>query len=120
MTFHAPEKYRISPAGFESDSTDGNNGVFMVKSMKLKRPLRCIISDGGGWEHVSVSLPDRCPTWEEMCFIKSVFWDAEDVCIQYHPREADYVNVHSFCLHIWRPTFCSLPVPDPIMIGPKC
>jgi hypothetical protein len=47
--------------------------------------LRVIASDGKGWEHISVSLPNRCPNWREMCFIKSLFWDEEDVVIQYHP-----------------------------------
>jgi hypothetical protein len=38
-----------------------NNGAFRVPG-----GLRVIASDGEGWDHVSVSLPDRCPTWEEM------------------------------------------------------
>lgn len=32
--------------------------------------IAIIASWGGGWEHVSVSLARRCPTWEEMCIIK--------------------------------------------------
>ena len=35
--------------------------------------LRVLFSDGLGWDHVSVSLADRCPTWAEMCFIKDLF-----------------------------------------------
>lgn len=54
------------------------------------------------WEHVSVSLPDRCPTWEEMCFIKSLFWNEEDCVVQYHPPKSDYVNVSNNCLHLWK------------------
>lgn len=54
------------------------------------------------WEHLSVSLPDRCPTWEEMCFLKDLFWSPEDCVVQYHPPKSDYVNLAKNCLHLWR------------------
>ena len=58
-----------------------------------------------GWGHVSVALWNnaRIPKWEEMCFIKSIFFDAEDLCIQFHPKKSQYVNLHDKCLHIWQP-----------------
>lgn len=55
-------------------------------------------------EHVSVSLPDRIPSWDEMCFIKNMFFDEEEVCIQIHPRKSQYINLHSNCLHLWKLT----------------
>ena len=39
--------------------------------------IAVIASWGGGWEHVSVSLARRCPTWEEMCMVKDIFWGEE-------------------------------------------
>jgi hypothetical protein len=60
---------------------------------------------------------ERCPTWEEMCYLKSVFWGSGDVVIQFHPAEKDYVNVHPNCLHLWRPVGVELPTPDPSMVG---
>ena len=54
------------------------------------------------WEHVSVSLPDRCPTWEEMCEIKDLFWKATETVVQFHPPKTSYVNNHPYCLHLWR------------------
>ena len=54
-----------------------------------------------------------------MCQIKAMFWDAEDVVLQYHPRESDYVDVHPFCLHLWRPVGIEIPTPPSIMVGPK-
>ena len=62
--------------------------------------LKVIASDGMSWEHVSVSFPNRCPNWREMCFIKSLFWDDEDVVVQYHPAKSAYVNVHDHCLPV--------------------
>lgn len=70
------------------------------------------------WEHVSVSTATRCPTWEEMCFVKSIFWEPEDVVMQLHPRESEYVNCHPYCLHLWRPVGVPIPTPPFITIGP--
>lgn len=65
--------------------------------------LRVQASDGGGWDHVSVSLSTRTPTWEEMCYIKSLFFTDDEVVMQLHPAKENYVNNHQFCLHLWRP-----------------
>lgn len=59
-------------------------------------------SDGEIWEHVSVSFSGRDPTWAEMCEVKRMFFLPEEECIQFHPKESEYVNVHQHCLHIWR------------------
>lgn len=121
MTFKVPEKYRVTKGlpdpKMNSTPMDGNNGVFIVKSIKLKRPIHCIVSQGMGWEHVSASLPTRCPTWEEMCIIKSIFWDDEDSVMQLHPPKSDWVNNHPYCLHLWRPMEIEIPLPPSIMVG---
>jgi hypothetical protein len=78
-----------------------------------------IASDGAGWEHVSVSRKDRCPTWEEMCQIKDTFWDDEDVVMQFHVPAKDHVNNHPYCLHLWRPKGTNVLRPDSIMVGFK-
>lgn len=81
--------------------------------------LRVIFSDGSGWDHVSVSLATRCPTWEEMCFVKDTFFDVEEAVMQVHPPKSDYVNNHRFCLHLWKPHFDSIPLPDAGLVGVK-
>lgn len=65
--------------------------------------LQVIASCDDGWNHVSVSLEKRTPTWDEMCFIKNMFFDPEELCVQIHPRKSQYVNAHKHCLHIWQP-----------------
>lgn len=82
-----------------------------------RKVFRCIASNEYGWEHVSVSLLDRCPTWREMCDIKAVFWDADDVVIQYHPAEKEYINNHPYCLHLWRPIGQTVPTPPGVLVG---
>jgi hypothetical protein len=131
MSFHVPEQHRIRTGRMASDASLGNNGGFFVPNRTARgrgdAPLRVIASDGqlvpdespdlAGWEHVSVSLPNRCPSWEEMAYIKSVFWDADDCVVQFHPPESEYVNNHPFCLHLWRRIDGPFPMPPSILVG---
>ncbi len=117
MTFHVPEKYRIKTGPMRSDASYGNNGQFMVASLKLTINLHCQASDGDFWEHVSVSTHKRIPTWEEISFIKDLFWNEEDCVIQYHPPISDYINCHPRCLHLWRPIGVEIIRPPKILVG---
>lgn len=120
----APEKYRITNHPIlGSDASMGCNGFFVIPHQKIKDYFyQVMISDGMGWQHVSVSLAspnrkvERCPTWEEMCFIKDIFWDKDEAVMQIHPAEEDYVSNHHFCLHLWKPDV-GFPKPDPLMVG---
>ena len=58
--------------------------------------------DEGGMEHVSVQLQRKLPTWEEMCEVKDIFWENEEMVVQIHPRKSEYVNITD-ALHLWRP-----------------
>lgn len=120
MSFHVPEKYRVKIGDMASDESYGNNGAFMIMrpASKGKLPIQlvCIASDGMEWEHISVSTRHRCPTWDEMCFIKSLFWDGEDCVMQLHPPESEYVNFHPYCLHLWHPIGIEIPTPPSIMV----
>ena len=64
-----------------------------------------------GWEHVSVSLSDRCLTWDEMCIIKDLFFYDNEVAMQLHPAKENYINISPYCLHIWRPKESNIPLP---------
>ena len=65
--------------------------------------------NGITWEHVSVSLKHRIPTWQELKFIKMLFWDPEDEVLQFFPPQSEYINFHKNCLHLWRPINVDLP-----------
>jgi len=94
-------------------------------AFQFKGPLgRLLVISSGvdarhGWEHVSVSARDRCPTWDEMCWVKDIFWHENETVIQYHPPKAEYVNCHPHCLHLWKPLKHALPLPPSILVGPK-
>lgn len=100
------EKCRVRRGPLKSDTSFGNNGAFAIRCPVSKRKLNVVISDQGSWEHVSVSVanaPNSIPTWDEMCFIKDQFWQAEECVIQFHPPKSVYKNIHSGTLHLWRP-----------------
>ena len=107
------------PEQYVSDDSFGFNGMFRFSLDG--HLIRCVVSDGMGWQHVSVSIEysHKCPTWEMMCKIKELFWEPENVVVQYHPRKSEYVNFHPGCLHMWRLLNKSMPTPPSIMVGPK-
>jgi hypothetical protein len=127
MSFHVPEACRTQdvPSQFRSTAADGNNGAFYVPSDEPGWTLAVIASDGNGWEHVSVHAyrgsgrraQQRTPSWKEMAQIKRAFWDADDVVVQFYPRQADYVNLHPHTLHWWRPIGVPVPTPPPSLVG---
>ena len=94
---------------------DGMGGKYYDKY--TGKWLNFIFSYQMGWEHLSVSMPSRTPTWDQMCIMKDIFWNKNEACVEYHPREEDYVNNHKHCLHIWRPTHEPLPTPPSILVG---
>ena len=81
---------------------DGMACYLTGKQYKEPREMAIIASWGGGWEHVSVSLRNRCPTWEEMCLVKDIFWMDDECVVQFHPPKNEYINVHPYCLHLWK------------------
>ena len=72
-----------------------------------------------GWEHVSVSTRRRPPNWQEMCFVKDLFWDDHECVIQFHPPKSEYVNNHPHCLHLWGRADGNIPTPPSILVGLK-
>ncbi len=128
MSFHVPEMARnYEHPQLGTDLRDGNNGLFDIESPDSGWRLALICSDGEGWEHVSIHAyrgrglsherQQRTPNWREMCYVKDLCWDEEDVVIQYHPRKSEYVNNHPHVLHLWRPTQAELPTPPPEFVG---
>lgn len=96
---------------------DHKTGVFLVKRYTDSLCFRVIASSEMGWDHVSVSLPARCPTWEEMEHIKRMFFKDDEVAMQLHVTPKEHINVHPYCLHLWRPTDQAIPLPPAIMVG---
>lgn len=90
-----------------TDMGDRENGCFQIPA----RSMVVVVSAGEGWDHVSVSVKDRTPTWDEMEWVKRKLWEDSDTVMQLHVPPADHKNCHQYCLHLWRPQ--SVPIPRP-------
>lgn len=109
----ALERYRIAHPFGVGDATCG---AFSVPSPVAGR-LRVVVSGDAGWDHVSVSLPNRTPTWAEMEFVKRTFFRPDAVAFQLHVAEANHISLHPHCLHIWRPHDVPVPLPPSWMVA---
>jgi len=124
------EKFRMKAKDGPFDSPAGARyGAFQIK---MSGEHYAVIADDGcggeggdktGWEHVSVrALVDptlrmsRIPTWREMCRIKSLFWNDDEVVVQYHVDGDEKIDVHPCVLHLWRPVDGVFPMPDSKMV----
>lgn len=119
MKLHSSvESMRKQIRGLETKPGE-KHGIFFVPFENNE--LKVIISAGNqtGWEHVSVSLKNRCPNWREMCHVKDLFWSEEEVVVQFHPKKSEYVNNHPTCLHLFKHTSLDFPTPPSILIGIK-
>jgi hypothetical protein len=114
------ERARVKSRGYMTPP-GARYGAFEIDGPCGQR-LTVIASDGTGWgdgdglegppwEHVSVSLPSRCPNWPEMAHVKALFWEPEECVVQFHPPRSEYVNRMPYCLHLWRPLGFDIPTP---------
>ena len=71
------------------------------------------------WDHVSVSLEKRPPTWYEMEQIKRLFFRSDETAMQLHVPPSQHINIHPNCLHLWSPHGRRIPLPPSWMVGPQ-
>lgn len=116
------ERFRVTSGPYASAvAADGNNGHFVVPQ-RAGPDLYCIVSDGAGWDHVSISVvratgtADRLPTWEEMQSVKELFFRDDEVAVQIHPKQKHYVNNREV-LHLWRSQTAPMPCPPMGLVG---
>ena len=130
------ERARVKRGLYASTAASGCNGAFELRG-PTKAKLYMVVSDGTvaytadgqpdpagiGWEHVSVSVQGqrkkRVPNWAEMCFVKDLWWGAEECVVQFHPPHSEYVSMHNYTLHLWKPHGSALPLPPSLLVGLK-
>ncbi len=118
--FHL-ERYRQArhEIAFAGSIGDEHNGFYAIPIKGVR--FRVLASNGGGFEHVSVSpwFKKRTPSWEEMSAVRDLFFEPHEVCYELHVARADHVSFHDYTLHLWRCTDCrEVPLPPAIMVGP--
>ena len=134
-----PESYRFRPtnpnlAHFATNPSDPY-GLFLIPGRDAKGRALFVQASAGRaadpdsplagdpWDHVSVSLwqdkRGKCPSWDEMCLIKDLFWEPEEEAIQIHPPASQHVSNHSGCLHLWRHATDPMSLPHSHLVGVK-
>lgn len=108
------EQGRMTTCPRASTPAHGMNGAFVV--WKGKTRVILLVSNGEGWDHVSVQVHERgnrrrLPSCEEMCWVKEVCFEPDEVAMQFHPSKFRYVNTHPYVLHLWRPQQERIPTP---------
>lgn len=129
-----PEEHRLNRPGFGIKGDPF--GAFKCDSPTRKLHELIIMASPGGtfedggkqrtvkWEHVSVHASanftgtwvNTTPTWDEMDYVKGLFWDPADVVMQLHVNDGKKIDIHKFTLHLWRPTDKDIPLPDPDLV----
>ena len=102
--------------GFTGDETCGRFYVPQSNALTAHAVFCVIASNAAGWDHVSVSLPHRCPTWDEMEHIKRTFFEDDEIAMQLHVPPSDHISRHPHCLHLWRPHDVEIPLPPKVFV----
>lgn len=89
---------------FVSPITEGlaTSWKHALTEMTVLRSLSTM-KNGERWIHVSVALPRRMPSWEDLSKIKNEFLGRDVNAIQVLASDDTHVNIHFFCLHLWLP-----------------
>lgn len=121
-----PEQYRHNNLLIPYVANDQKRGWFKIPHFEIENYFfNALVLNNDHWQHVAATVfesgkrPQRCPTWEEMCFIKSLFWDDEEAVIQFHPPKSEYISNHPFALHLWKPIKAGIPLPPSELVGVK-
>jgi hypothetical protein len=109
-----------------TEPNTGPQGAFVVKSRKSGADLCIIAADARDWpdeqlgrprwEHVSVHVDGRCPTWEEMEEVRDWFWVENETVVQFSVPRKDHINVHPHTLHMWRVIEGEFPRPPDLAV----
>lgn len=112
------ESHRVDSGPLSSDSSYGNNGAFELTYNDVL--LVIIASSDGVWDHVSVHTVGRdgsqTPTWDEMDYVRKLFFRGDEWVIQYHAPVNKHIENHPDVLHMWRPQRETIPVPPAWMV----
>lgn len=93
-----------------------DGGAFKVPSPVDGKDLLVIASTGLGWDHVSVSCKNRAPNQRELDHIFRLFFAPGETAVQYFLPRDEHINIHEYCLHLWRPQIGGFPKPQRRMV----
>jgi len=92
LTLPRPEFRQLRKTPFVWRRKDG---------LQVFRTVDDVYDDGKVWMHVSLSYPNRLPTYEDMVVVKREFIGDDRVAYQVFPDKEKHINHHPYCLHLW-------------------
>ncbi len=117
------DKFRQQEAPYLSPERSTFGSFLIPRQGTHLRVIACDASDPNyPWEHVSCHAYDpffrkqRTPNWDEMCYLKSLFWDDTECVVQFHPATTDHICIHDHVLHLWKPINETIPMPPKICV----
>jgi hypothetical protein len=78
----------------------GANGAWWLTADAFKVIASMDVSRWGSVLHVSMSYPDRDPSWEDILQTRYTFYPKEIDIMMILPRDGEYVNTHTHCFQI--------------------
>ena len=84
----------------EVASPVANTRAFMFGPCKVIVGQEPVGLDGLSW-HLSISHPDRYPTWDEIHEARYKFVPNEVTMAMILPPKEEYVNMHKNCFHLY-------------------
>lgn len=61
--------------------------------------IRAQHPETGAW-YLSISRPDRYPSWDEIAYLRYALIPEDAVMAMLLPKKSVYVNVHNYCFHL--------------------
>jgi hypothetical protein len=114
------EHYRVKDGVWGTKEGDSKGLFFVPLWNRPSTILRILCAPmDGEWQHVSVSLPNRCPTYTEMDMVIEMFWGKDVTVVQFHVKESQKINNCSTCLHLWKKRDEEYELPPSILVGLK-
>jgi hypothetical protein len=110
-------KFRVHLPGYVREREDSIQGAFLIPYMDYE--LKVISGCGDSWDHVSISLKHRSPYWDEMDWIRKLFFKSSETVLQIHPPVDMHINYHPYVLHLWRAWHVEYKLPPRWMIAPE-
>jgi hypothetical protein len=89
------------------------NGALYISTVEHMSVIESIAieQDGKRWHHVSVSRPDRLPSYDDLVFVKEHWIGDTRYAYQVFPPKHKHVNFDPHCLHLWS-CLDATPLPD--------
>jgi hypothetical protein len=75
-----------------------------------------VTKEYGKW-HISVSRPDRLPSWDEIRDVRYAIAPDDVTMAMILPPKSSYINIHPNCLHLWEMAPSDFEIPPGIVDG---